>query len=70
MVYIYILPMHACAMQIPCRPTPNAGVTVEQGAGDTYFVQVTCRDRRGLLGDIINALRLMPLEVRGRERAG
>lgn len=26
--------------------------------------QVKCRDRRGLLSDIVNALRLLPLEIR------
>ncbi|GLI71514.1 hypothetical protein VaNZ11_016738 [Volvox africanus] len=49
--------------QIPCQMTQNAGVTVERGP-DCYYVQVKCRDRKGLLSDIINALRQLPLEIR------
>ncbi|GFR41706.1 hypothetical protein Agub_g2455, partial [Astrephomene gubernaculifera] len=48
---------------IPCHVTENAGVTVERGP-DCYYVQVKCRDRTGLLSDIINALRQLPLEIR------
>ncbi|KXZ43041.1 hypothetical protein GPECTOR_106g135 [Gonium pectorale] len=48
---------------IPCQMTQNAGVTVERGP-DCYYVQVKCRDRKGLLSDIINALRQLPLEIR------
>lgn len=35
---------------------------MEQGESCLY-VKVNCRDRRGLLGDIIMALKAMPLEV-------
>ncbi len=35
---------------------------MEQGESCLY-VKVNCRDRRGLLGDIILALKAMPLEV-------
>lgn len=48
---------------IPCQLTQNAGVTVERGP-DCYYVQVKCRDRKGLLFDIIRALKLLPLEIR------
>mmetsp|Transcript_15304 Transcript_15304/g.33131 ORF Transcript_15304/g.33131 Transcript_15304/m.33131 type:complete len:426 (-) Transcript_15304:2512-3789(-) len=48
---------------IPMQHTQNAGVTVEKGK-DCIFVQVKCRDRRGLLSDIINALKLLPVEIR------
>ncbi|GLC42181.1 hypothetical protein PLESTB_000639500 [Pleodorina starrii] len=48
---------------IPCQMTQNAGVTVERGP-DCYYVQIKCRDRKGLLSDIINALRQLPLEIR------
>ena len=55
----------ASAPQIPCQPTPNAGVTVEQGpSAGCYYVQIKCRDRKGLLSDIITALRHLPLEIR------
>lgn len=40
-----------------------AGVSVEKGP-DCHYVQVKCRDRRGLLSDIINALKTLPLEIR------
>ncbi|KAG2432711.1 hypothetical protein HYH02_006694 [Chlamydomonas schloesseri] len=48
---------------IPCQMTQMSGVTVERGP-DCYYVQVKCRDRKGLLSDIINALRQLPLEIR------
>lgn len=48
---------------IPCQITQNSGVTVERGP-DCLYVQVKCRDRKGLLSDIINSLRLLPLEIR------
>lgn len=40
----------------------SSGVVVEQGESCLY-VKVNCRDRRGLLGDIILALKAMPLEI-------
>jgi hypothetical protein len=41
-----------------------SGVDVHQGSdARTVYVRVTCVDRRGLLADILNALRAMPLEV-------
>ena len=40
------------------------GVDVHQGTDPhTCYVRVSCVDRRGLLADILNALRAMPLEV-------
>eukprot|EP00198_Chlamydomonas_reinhardtii_P009349 XP_001698686.1 potential DNA binding protein [Chlamydomonas reinhardtii] len=50
-------------LKIPCQMTQMSGVTVERGP-DCYYVQVKCRDRKGLLSDIINALRQLPLEIR------
>lgn len=40
----------------------SSGVVVEQGESCLY-VKVNCKDRRGLLGDIIMALKAMPLEI-------
>lgn len=57
------LPLLRSLQQIPCQMTQMSGVTVERGP-DCYYVQVKCRDRKGLLSDIINALRQLPLEVR------
>ncbi|GFH21652.1 uncharacterized protein HaLaN_19004, partial [Haematococcus lacustris] len=39
-------------------------VVVDRGPADSLYVQVKCRDRKGLLSDIINALKKLPLEVR------
>ncbi|MEW5311674.1 MAG: hypothetical protein WDW38_003369 [Sanguina aurantia] len=50
--------------EIPMSPSQLNGVTVERGKEAIMYVQVKCRDRRGLLSDIINALRLLPLEIR------
>ena len=52
--------------QIPVQISSFAGVSVERAAvGDgVMYVQVKCRDRRGLLSDIINALKALPLEVK------
>lgn len=49
--------------QAPEGAPVSSGVVVEQGESCLY-VKVNCRDRRGLLGDIIMALKAMPLEVR------
>ena len=49
--------------QAPEGAPVSSGVVVEQGEACLY-VKVNCRDRRGLLGDIILALKSMPLEVR------
>ena len=43
-------------------------MVVEQGESCLY-VKVNCKDRRGLLGDIIMALKAMPLEVDKQENA-
>lgn len=51
------------ALQAPEGAPASSGVVVEQGESCLY-VKVNCRDRRGLLGDIILALKAMPLEVR------
>ena len=48
--------------QAPEGAPVSSGVVVEQGESCLY-VKVNCRDRRGLLGDIIMALKAMPLEV-------
>lgn len=53
--------MHA-SLQAPEGAPVSSGVVVEQGESCLY-VKVNCRDRRGLLGDIILALKAMPLEV-------
>ena len=55
---------HACDAvgQAPEGAPVSSGVIVEQGESCLY-VKVNCRDRRGLLGDIIMALKAMPLEV-------
>ena len=50
------------ALQAPEGAPASSGVVVEQGESCLY-VKVNCRDRRGLLGDIILALKAMPLEV-------
>lgn len=50
---------------IPVSLSSFAGVTVEKaGSKGQMYVQVKCRDRRGLLSDIINALKCLPLEIR------
>ncbi|KAJ9530925.1 hypothetical protein QJQ45_028778 [Haematococcus lacustris] len=49
---------------VPVKPTALAGVVVDRGPADSLYVQVKCRDRKGLLSDIINALKNLPLEVR------
>lgn len=47
----------------PLTSSGVLGVSVEKGP-DCLYVQVKCKDRRGLLSDIINALKLLPLEIR------
>ncbi len=54
---------------IPVQINSFAGVSVERAAEGTsspgvMYVQVKCRDRRGLLLDIINALKCLPVEIR------
>ena len=49
-------------VQAPEGAPVSSGVVVEQGESCLY-VKVNCKDRRGLLGDIIMALKAMPLEV-------
>lgn len=52
--------------ELPSLPTAHGvpGVEVHQGSDTrTCFVRVSTMDRRGLLADILNALRAMPLEV-------
>lgn len=51
---------------IPVQISSFAGVSVERAAENegVMYVQVKCRDRRGLLSDIINALKALPLEVK------
>ncbi len=51
-----------CIMQAPAKASAAVGVKVEPGKGCLY-VKVHCADRRGLLADIIAALKSMPLEV-------
>ncbi|KAJ9520816.1 hypothetical protein QJQ45_014002 [Haematococcus lacustris] len=55
---------------IPIKPTALAGVVVDRGPADSLYVQVKCRDRKGLLSDIINALKKLPLEVSNQGRLG
>ena len=52
----------ACTTQAPTRANTAVGVKVEPGKGCLY-VKVHWADRRGLLADIIAALKSMPLEV-------
>ncbi len=47
---------------VPASSTPGVSVHPGSEAG-TCYVRVSCADRRGLLADILNALRAMPLEV-------
>ncbi|KAK9833409.1 hypothetical protein WJX81_002575 [Elliptochloris bilobata] len=46
----------------PQQAPVESGVVVEPGDGCLY-VKVSCRDRRGLLSDLIIALKQMPLEI-------
>ncbi|KAA6418810.1 MAG: hypothetical protein FRX49_11167 [Trebouxia sp. A1-2] len=58
-------PRASSAPDLPLAPEgapASSGVVVEQGESCLY-VKVNCRDRRGLLGDIILALKAMPLEI-------
>ncbi|KAK9792974.1 hypothetical protein WJX73_004661 [Symbiochloris irregularis] len=51
--------------ELPLAPEgalPSSGVVVEQGEGCLY-VKVNCKDRRGLLSDIITSLKAIPLEI-------
>jgi len=41
---------------------PQEGVVVDMGP-DHCFIKVTCTDRRGLLGDILNTFKMLPIEV-------
>jgi hypothetical protein len=47
---------------VPASSPPGVEVHPGSEAG-TCYVRVACADRRGLLADILNALRQMPLEV-------
>jgi hypothetical protein len=47
---------------VPASSPPGVEVHPGSEAG-TCYVRVACADRRGLLSDILNALRQMPLEV-------
>ncbi len=52
----------AALPDVPASAPP--GVDVQAGSEPgTCYVRVACVDRRGLLADILNALRAMPLEV-------
>lgn len=50
-------------MQAPAKANSAIGVKVEGGPKGCIYVKVHCADRRGLLADIIAALKSMPLEV-------
>lgn len=51
-------------MTLPLQETIFAdGVTVEAGQG-CLLIKINCKDRRGLLSDIITHLRRMPLEIK------
>jgi UTP:GlnB (protein PII) uridylyltransferase len=41
---------------------PTSGVLVEQGV-NCLFVKVNCRDRKGLLSDVVSALRAFPVVI-------
>ncbi|KAG2499236.1 hypothetical protein HYH03_002815 [Edaphochlamys debaryana] len=47
---------------LPIAPAP--GVMVDPGPDGVYYVRVRCPDRKGLLVDIMDTLRRLPLEVR------
>jgi hypothetical protein len=50
---------------LPLAPeggVPSSGVLVEQGVG-CLFVKVNCRDRKGLLSDVVSALRAFPVVI-------
>lgn len=53
-------------LQAPAKANSAIGVKVEGGPKGCIYVKVHCADRRGLLADIIAALKSMPLEVRQR----
>ncbi|KAK9833672.1 hypothetical protein WJX74_002354 [Apatococcus lobatus] len=56
----------AGAQELPLAPAKAAsaiGVKVEGGPKGCLYVKVHCADRRGLLADIIAALKSMPLEI-------
>jgi hypothetical protein len=40
------------------------GVVINEKGDGCYSVRVTCKDRRGLLADLLNTLKSLPLEVR------
>jgi hypothetical protein len=50
---------------LPLAPeggVPSSGVLVEQGV-NCLFVKVNCRDRKGLLSDVVSALRAFPVVI-------
>jgi hypothetical protein len=61
--------MDACggvgAVELPTAPNGGAnatGVLVEQGIGCLY-VKVNCKDRKGLLSDVVSALKAFPMVI-------
>jgi hypothetical protein len=53
------------AAALPLAPegaVPTSGVLVEQGV-NCLFVKVNCRDRKGLLSDVVSALRAFPVVI-------
>ena len=56
--------LEALLLPEPSGGGGNAGVEVQLGAkDDTCFVRVRCPDRRGLLSDLMSALKTLSLEV-------
>ena len=55
--------MKVSMVQAPAKANSAIGVKVVGGPKGCIYVKVHCADRRGLLADIIAALKSMPLEV-------
>jgi hypothetical protein len=54
--------MHCELPSAPVGGGNATGVVVEQGVG-CLFVKINCRDRRGLLSDVVGALRSFPVVI-------
>lgn len=61
---------HPDLPQAPDDASPMEEGVVVEAVDDTFYVKVHCKDRAGLLADIVRALKTMPLEVGGWGRQG
>lgn len=54
---------HPDLPQAPDDASPMEEGVVVEAVDDTFYVKVHCKDRAGLLADIVRALKTMPLEI-------